>query len=196
MEDQMANWLTAITQRFVDLTDRVLVVCSGVGNVEDGIKCRVMVAVDIFEPYLHRFHEKRPDIIPIKMNAADLGEHFLPDTFDVVVCLDGIEHLERLDANLLMKNMESIAKKRVIIFTTDGYAVNEPHDAWDIQGGDDFQRHRCGISRSEFERMGYEAQVVQSKQNQFDGTPCDMIFCVKSKAAVEHKRLQFTLCSQ
>ena len=191
----MANWLTEITQRYIDPNDRVLVVCSGVGNVEDGLNCEVIVAVDIFEPYLSRFYQKRPDIIPIKINAAKLGDHFLPDPFDVVVCLDGIEHLKRLDADSLIRSMESIAKKRVVIFTTDGYAVNEPHDAWDIQGGDDFQKHRCGITLNEFEKMGYDAQVIQSKRNQFDGTLCNMIFCVKSNLTVEKKRLQFTLCT-
>lgn len=190
----MANWLTSITQKYVKPDDRVLVVCSGVGNVEDGLNCKVMVAVDIYDAYLNQFFEKRPAIIPIRMNATELGEHFLPNSFDVVVCLDGIEHLERADADLLIDNMESIAKERVIIFTTDGYAVNEPHDAWDIPGGDEFQTHKCGISKSEFEEMGYDAEVVQSKQNQFDGTHCDMIFCVKSILPAEEKRLQFALC--
>jgi SAM-dependent methyltransferase len=68
---------------------------------------------------------------------------------DAVVALDVIEHFEKPRGGLLLKEMERVARRRVIVTTPNGFLAQE--------GGDNpMQRHLCGWSPSEFFSRGYQ----------------------------------------
>ena len=67
---------------------------------------------------------------------------------DAVVALDVIEHFEKARGGLLLKEMERVARRRVIVTTPNGFLAQE--------GGDNpMQRHLCGWRPSEFSSRGY-----------------------------------------
>lgn len=73
-------------------------------------------------------------------------------SFDLALSSQVIEHLSKKDAISLIKKMEKIARKKVIIATTNGYFPYDP-----IEGKDDnpLQVHKSGWSVAEFRKIGY-----------------------------------------
>lgn len=84
-----------------------------------------------------------------QMELMDAGHRFGPKSFDAVVALDVIEHFEKQDGFRLLEMMESLARKRVIIFTPNGFL---PQDEWDSNV---HQVHRSGWEVYDFELRGY-----------------------------------------
>jgi SAM-dependent methyltransferase len=83
------------------------------------------------------------------MELLDAGQRFGPKSFDAVIALDVIEHFEKQDGFRLLEMMESMARKRVIIFTPNGFL---PQDEWDSNV---HQVHRSGWEVYDFELRGY-----------------------------------------
>jgi hypothetical protein len=67
-----------------------------------------------------------------------------------VISLDVIEHLERGDGMKLMDTMEKIARKKIIVFTPNGFL---PQNAYD---GNEWQIHKSGWSVKEMRKLGYK----------------------------------------
>lgn len=63
--------------------------------------------------------------------------------------MDLIEHLEKIEAIKLLKKMEKIGRKKIIILTPNGF-TNQ--DEWD---NNPYQVHKSGWSKKDFEKMGY-----------------------------------------
>jgi O-antigen ligase/SAM-dependent methyltransferase len=72
-----------------------------------------------------------------------------PGSFDAVVLLDLIEHLERDDARALLERAERIARRRVVVSTPNGFV---PQDGY---GDNAWQVHRSGWTVADLEQRGY-----------------------------------------
>jgi hypothetical protein len=83
------------------------------------------------------------------MNVLEIADYFEPGSFDCVLASDLIEHLEKEDGLKLMRSMELIARKKVIIFTPNGFL---PQSAYE---GNDYQIHRSGWEIEEMQSFGY-----------------------------------------
>jgi SAM-dependent methyltransferase len=86
----------------------------------------------------------------VQMNIADIGNRFEPRSFDCVMALDVIEHFEKEAGLRLLEAMERIARKKVVLFTPNGFVAqpattDNPH-----------QLHRSGWTASEMRARGYE----------------------------------------
>src|SRR5262245_61389767 len=57
----------------------------------------------------------------VRADAASVDRVFRPRSVDAVVALDVIEHLERDAAIGLITALERVARRRVVIFTPNGY---------------------------------------------------------------------------
>jgi len=166
----MANWLTKVIQPLIDPEkDLVLDLCCGNGSVMDGIKCKGMMAIDIYEPYIRDFKRKRPDIEFRVLDVRLLPSITPVSFFDIITCIDGLEHLEYDEAIRVLSWMESSAKKRVIVFAPVGYTLNEPKNTWGIQGGDIYQTHKCGLTIPFFTERGYIIAHTRNRSiNRYD----------------------------
>src|SRR3990167_3460400 len=102
----MVNWMTPVIQKHIDAGDSVLDICCGVGNVMNGIKCRVVVGLDIYLPYLE---VAKSYCLPFRVDVSRIDDFVVSKSFDVVVCLDCVEHLEEKDAYKLIEVMEKVA---------------------------------------------------------------------------------------
>ena len=132
------NELTPILQRFVDYDDTVLDLGCGLGFPTIGLKCREIVGIDIHQPYLDKIKRH------FKVIKADIRhlESLESHSFDVVLCLDVIEHLKKNEGLRLLGEMERIVRKRIIIYTPIGFK-EQNDDAWGL-GGEKWQKHRSG----------------------------------------------------
>jgi hypothetical protein len=74
---------------------------------------------------------------------------FKEKTFDCVVMLDLIEHLERTVASSVIQEAERIAKRRVALLTPNGFLAQRPYE------DNPFQEHRSGWSVGELRKRGY-----------------------------------------
>ena len=83
------------------------------------------------------------------MDLMKVGEAFGPKSFDAAIALDVIEHFDKPEGYRFLEMLESIARKRVIIFTPNGFL---PQDEWD---GNVHQHHRSGWEVYDFELRGY-----------------------------------------
>ena len=114
------------------------------------------VGMDLHRPYLEAAREQNPYVswIPVVGDATKLGETFLPNTFDLVLLLDIVEHVEKEQALAMIAQAEEIARVAVVIETPKGFL---PQDL-DILGFDahHLQTHRCGFEPDELEALGYQ----------------------------------------
>ncbi len=77
---------------------------------------------------------------------------FSSRSFDVVMCLDVIEHFEKAEACRLIERLEGWAVKKVILTTPNGFTPQPVHD------GNPFQEHKCGFEAGELRARGYRVR--------------------------------------
>lgn len=83
------------------------------------------------------------------LNILEIANRFPANSFDCVLASDVIEHLEKSDGLKLMRDMERIARKKVVIFTPNGFL---PQGAYE---GNEYQIHRSGWEIDEMQGYGY-----------------------------------------
>lgn len=104
--------------------------------------------VDIYEPYLRKCKSRKIYKKLIKTDVRDLP--FQNGEFDVVVSFHVLEHLTKKEGKLMLKKMESIAKKRVVIALPHGHLPQEEFD------GNTHQEHISEWYPKELKKMGYK----------------------------------------
>lgn len=130
----------------------ILDVACGLSFKSKFIPASIRVGVDIHEEYFKHIESEVPYVV-IKHDVRKLNEIFIDKSFDLVIALDIVEHLEKDEALAMISECERIAKKAVVIETPEGFI---PQNI-DIQGhgADEWQTHRSGWSQEEFIKMGY-----------------------------------------
>lgn len=134
----------------------VLDVACGLSLKSKYIDAQIRVGVDLFEEYFKHIEASVPYVV-VKYDVRKLREIFQPKSFDLVIGLDIIEHLEKDESLSMIQQCEEIARKGVIFETPKGYIPQN----LDIlgYGGHEFQTHRCGWEVDELEKMGYKVVV-------------------------------------
>lgn len=111
-----------------------------------------MVGVDIFMLYLQDCRKNNSYNALIYCDAKWLP--FRQKTFDVAICREVIEHLERQEGEELIKKLEQIARGQVIVTTPVG--VYEQHE----YKGNPFQEHKSFREPHDLRRLGYTVRGV------------------------------------
>ncbi len=75
------------------------------------------------------------------------------DKFDVVSCLDTIEHLTKGEGEKWLDQFEKMAERLIIIFTPDGYLPQGPEQ--DPDKFDSWEKHHSGWEAEDFLKRGY-----------------------------------------
>lgn len=84
----------------------------------------------------------------VAARVQDIGRHFRTGQFDCVVALDLIEHLTKEEGLALIREMERIARKKILIFTPNGFLSQQSHDG-------DLQEHLSGWTAGEMHSLGF-----------------------------------------
>jgi len=85
------------------------------------------------------------------MDVRELDKKFKNNQFDAVMAIDVIEHLTPKEGYELLKQMEKIAAKKVIIVTPNGFVPQSGHD-------NQLQEHISGWDAADFTKRGYKVK--------------------------------------
>ncbi len=165
------NWLGKLIQYELTSHDTVLDIGCGImqattdilhrkfgGRGNEGmLRCKKITGTDIHPPYLTEIRNRYKDIETLNLSVEDTCKIMGPGQFDIVLCLDVLEHLEQAAIPMVIDNMQRIAKKKVIVYTPSRFTTNEIHadDAWNM-GPNDYQLHRSFIDPSFLESKGFK----------------------------------------
>lgn len=119
---------------------------SPLGNIR---KTFQSVGIDLFQKSITESKQKKVHDKYINGNILELQKYCKKKSFDTVIALDVIEHFKKKDGLQLIKKMENVAKKRVIILTPNGFYPQ------DEINGNPYQRHLSGWSVTDFRKLGY-----------------------------------------
>lgn len=111
------------------------------------VNCKYKVGVDIFKPYIEESKKRKIHHKYIKKDIRKVD--FKKKSFDAVVAWDVIEHLSKEEGINLIKKMEKWAKKKIIIYTPNGFLNQKFFDK------NKFQEHKSGWSVNDFRKLGF-----------------------------------------
>ena len=148
----MSNWLGQIVQANITPDDTVLDFGCGIQQANVDIVCKSCLGVDIFDNYLNHV-KNRINTVKLDMSETD---RFMDKSYDVVICLDVVEHLEIDLALKVIDECKRIARRKAIIYTPAIFKDNMEavDNAWDM-GYNEHQKHLCVLSKPYFHEMGY-----------------------------------------
>ena len=116
-------------------------------RIAQRLKCSV--GVDNYEPRLSQGAKNNIYTEYKKMDVLEIGKYFKPNSFDCVMASDVIEHLSKEDGRTLLEQMEKIARKKIIVFTPNGFLKQTAYD------GNILQIHISGWEVDEMRNLGY-----------------------------------------
>jgi ubiquinone/menaquinone biosynthesis C-methylase UbiE len=112
------------------------------------------VGADLFKPFIIKAkHEKIHDEY-VLCDVRFLP--FKPRSFDLVLCLHIIEHLQKSDGLRLIEQIERISRVQIIVVTPVGFIPFLPLDG--DYNENPLQEHRSGWIQTEFIERGYEVR--------------------------------------
>lgn len=109
--------------------------------------------LDVFEPALKEYMAKGFLKRYHLASAMEIDRLFATEPFDAIVALDLIEHFVKPEGFELIRKMEAVAKKRIIVFTPNGF-VPQKADS------NPWQEHKSGWTVDEFTRQGFDVVGV------------------------------------
>lgn len=111
-----------------------------------------VVGLDVFQPYLSHC-EQFGNYDELCMH--DLSQHlslpFEDKTFDLVLCLEVVEHLDKTNALCLLDQLKRIGEH--ILVTTPSRFFNQPK-----YDKNPFQNHRCVVTKQDFQARGFKVR--------------------------------------
>lgn len=110
----------------------------------------VTVGADIFEPYLTACRREGLHDEYVRCDVRNLP--FQRKSFDIVLCMEVLEHLERKDGERLIAALEEIARRQVVITTPLGRYVQHTFD------NNPHQEHRTIWGSPELRKLGYRVR--------------------------------------
>lgn len=105
--------------------------------------------VDLFQPSLTISKKREIHDRYVRLDVRQLATRFAPRSYDAVLASDVLEHLTKKEGKKLLESMETIARKRVIVFTPNGFISQEEYE------DNPLQRHKAGWSVRELQSRGY-----------------------------------------
>jgi hypothetical protein len=138
-------------RRALEGCESVLDIGCGVSMTMRNIGVTACVGFEGYGPSVERARELRTHDQIVQGNVRELQRFFKPKQFDACVAIDVIEHLDKEGGLQLMRDMERIARKRVVFFTPSGF-LPQGHT---VAG--DYQTHVSGWEAKEMAGYGYEA---------------------------------------
>ena len=110
------------------------------------------LGIEMFEPYIQQSRNRNIHSQYIQADVRKLK--FRDRSFDAVIALELLEHLNKQEGYELIHNMESWARKRVVVSTPNGYL---PHGCRD---NNPFQVHQSGWEIDELRNLGFNVYGV------------------------------------
>lgn len=116
-----------------------------------------VTGIDIYGPSIKEAKKTKAYKTLFKGDITKLPKQITKQKYDVVFSSQVIEHLPKKKALALIKQMEKLAKKRVVVGTTVGFMHFLPLQEIHEHEHDDnpFQEHKSSWSPKEFQQLGF-----------------------------------------
>ncbi|MDB4891928.1 MAG: hypothetical protein JWL61_3783 [Gemmatimonadetes bacterium] len=114
-----------------------------------------LVGIDGYLPVIEQSRAKGIHDEYHLMSLLDIEKEFGPKSFDCVLASDVIEHFLEGDAADLIAQMELVARKKVILYTPNGFLPQGE------EYGNAYQRHLSGWSAAQMEARGYRVVGIE-----------------------------------
>lgn len=147
-------WYGYVEEELKDCTTVLDVGCGKDSPVQYFKSKKELVGIEAHEQAIKEAKRKKIHKEYYKRNVMDIDKLFAKNSFDAVIALDLIEHLSKKDGKKLINKMEDIAKKKVIVFTPNGFLPQAPYE------GNPFQEHLSGWTVEEMKKRGYKVKGV------------------------------------
>ena len=128
--------------------------CGDSSPIQSFSKRMYCIGIDIFEPSIEKSRKKNIHNEYYKMDYSNVEKVIKESSFDCVLASDFIEHLEKEEGYNLLRIMEKLAKKKVIIFTPNGFFKTKELD------GNPWQVHKSGWTTEEMKDLGYKVYGI------------------------------------
>jgi len=110
------------------------------------------VGADIFPPDLQSCQQNHSHDAVVQCDVRKLP--FKSKSFDVVLCKEVIEHLEKQEGDELVRQLEQIARRQVIITTPVGLYTYHAH------GDNPFMTHKSAREPGEMRQLSYKVKGI------------------------------------
>lgn len=124
--------------------------CGADSPLKNVKKTFVSEGVDIFEDSIKQSQKNKIHDKYIIFDIRKIDKIHKRKSFDAVIALDVIEHLNKKESLDLIKKMENIARKKVIILTPNGFYHQDAYD------NNPHRVHRSKWKKEDFEKLGYK----------------------------------------
>ena len=116
-----------------------------------------VTGVDVYGPSIKQAAKTKAYKKLLKTDITKLPKLVTSKKYDVIFSSQVVEHLPKKKALALIKQMEKMAKKRVVISTTVGFMHFLPLQEVHEHEHDDnpYQKHKSSWSPKEFKKLGY-----------------------------------------
>lgn len=107
------------------------------------------VGVDIFASSIKKSKKRKIHDEYKLVDVLEIDKFFKKKSFEAVIALDLVEHLTKKEGLKLLKKMEAMARKKIIILTPNGFTNQN-------QGEENsYQIHQSGWTVGDFQSRGY-----------------------------------------
>lgn len=114
--------------------------------------------------------------VPLIHDMADLD--IFPDkSFDLVMALDAIEHLEKSSGEMMLDGIDRICKKTAIIMTPEGFLDTVKYQS-ELIGDNSCRIHLSGWEAEDFLRRDYDVDISK-EMHKFGDVSFNVLFCIK-----------------
>lgn len=138
--------LKTVAGQFSSLLD---VGCGARSPIKKFSKGMYTVGIDLFEPSIKESKQKGIHSKYLLMDMLEIDSKFNPKSFECVLSCDTLEHLTAEEGSRLLEKMETVAQKRVVIFTPNGFIHQDPYE------GNHLQIHKSGWTVRDMKKRGY-----------------------------------------
>jgi len=151
----MPGWL----QEYVDPTDTVMDFGCGLMVLTRELQCTKIYGFDAWQSYIDQLRNELKDkrFIFCKFDIPNDIIFLGNNSTDVSIAIDVVEHFDKSIALSVIRQMERVSRKRVVIFTPLGFMEQEDgkEGSWGA-GNPEYQKHRCGFTHEDFWALGYD----------------------------------------
>jgi len=102
---------------------------------------------------------KKKGITYIEGDVRNIENLFKENSIDIIIAIDLVEHLSKSDSILFIKKIKKICKRKVIIYTPNGFLPQPPDP------NNPFQEHKCGYTNSELKKLGFKTSGMIGLKN-------------------------------